>query len=46
MKALALALALAVAGAFDFRVPFRSDGAGGKNPKGDAHGRASFFDET
>ncbi|MCH1909147.1 hypothetical protein MKP15_10190 [Stenotrophomonas sp. Y6] len=52
MKALALALAVAGAGAgagafaFDFRVPFRSDGADGKNPKGDAHGRASFFDET
>ena len=29
-----------------FRVPFRSDGADGKNPKGDAHGRASFFYAT
>ena len=46
MKALALALAVAGAFAFDLRVPFRSDGAGGKNPKGDAHGRVSFFDET
>jgi len=46
--ALALALAVAVAGAvaFDFRLPFRSDGADGNNPKGGAHGRASFFDET
>jgi len=26
--------------------PFRSDGAGGKNPKGDVHGCTSFFDET
>ncbi|MPS37002.1 MAG: hypothetical protein E2593_17170 [Stenotrophomonas sp.] len=32
--------------AFDFRVPFRSDGADGKNPKGDAHGCASFFYAT
>ncbi|MGW8127606.1 MAG: hypothetical protein ACWGG5_04415 [Stenotrophomonas sp.] len=46
--AIAVAVAVAVAGAFvfDFRLPFRSDGAGGKNPKGGAHGRASFFDET
>jgi len=29
-----------------FRVPFRSDGADGKNPKGDVHGCTSFFDET
>jgi hypothetical protein len=28
------------------QVPFRSDGAGGKNPKGDVHGCTSFFDET
>ncbi|MBN8791626.1 MAG: hypothetical protein J0I01_05295 [Stenotrophomonas nitritireducens] len=32
--------------AFDVRVPFRSDGAGGKNPKGDVQGCTSFFDET
>ncbi|MGX9718992.1 hypothetical protein [Stenotrophomonas acidaminiphila] len=32
--------------AFDFRVPFRSDGAGGKNPKGGVQGRTPFFDET
>jgi hypothetical protein len=25
-----------------FRAPIRSDGASGKNPKGDAHGCASF----
>jgi len=31
---------------FDFRVPFRSDGAGGKNPKGDVQGCTSFFYET
>jgi len=26
--------------------PFRSDGAGGKNPKGGVQGCTSFFDET
>ena len=32
--------------AFDFRVPFRSDGAGGENPKGDVQGCTSFFYEA
>jgi len=31
---------------FAFRAPFRSDGAGGKNPKGGVQGRTPFFDET
>ncbi|HBN53156.1 MAG TPA: hypothetical protein DD456_03680 [Stenotrophomonas sp.] len=29
-----------------FRIPFRSDGAGGENPKGDVQGCTSFFYET
>jgi hypothetical protein len=32
--------------AFDFRVPFRSDGAGGENPKGGVHGCTPFFYAT
>ena len=32
--------------AFDFRIPFRSDGAGGNNPKGGVQGRTPFFYAT
>ena len=32
--------------AFDFRVPFRSDGAGGKNLKGGVQGCTPFFYAT
>jgi len=44
--AVAIAVAVAVALDFDLPGPFRSDGASGKNPKGDVHGCTSFFAAT
>ena len=44
--AVAVVLAVALVPAFDLPGPFRSDGASGKNPKGDVHGCTSFFATT